>query len=172
MMVAIPTDDPNGLDALVSVNFARAPFITVVDTETLSAKSYPNQYAQGGGGIGPAVAQWVASLGVSAVVAPSVGPNALGALTSAGITVYSCPPGLRVRDVVEMLRAGQLAPASQAAIGYGPGAGMGMGPGGGMGMGRGWGGGRGGGGGRGWGRRRRGRKGRGGWGGSGGGGWW
>ncbi|MDK2383923.1 MAG: NifB/NifX family molybdenum-iron cluster-binding protein [Candidatus Korarchaeota archaeon] len=166
MMVAIPTDDPNGLDASVSVNFARAPFITVVDTDSLSARSYPNQYAQGGGGIGPAVAQWIASLGVSAVIAPSVGPNALGALTSAGISVYSCPPGLRVRDVIEMLRAGQLAPVGQPAVGYGPG-GMGMGPSGGMGMGRGWGGGRGGGG---WGRRRRGRKGRGGWGG-GWGGW-
>ncbi len=170
MMVAVPTDDPNGLDALVSANFARAPFITVVDTETLSARSHPNQYAQGGGGIGPMVAQWVASLGVNAVVAPSVGPNALGALASAGISVYTCPPGVRVRDVIEMLRAGQLPPATQQAPVYGPGPGMGAGPGAGMGMGRGWGGGRGGG----WGRRRRGRKGRGGWGwgGGGGGGWW
>ncbi len=170
MIVAVPTDDPNGLDALVSANFARAPFITIVDTETLSARSHPNQYAQGGGGIGPAVAQWIAGLGVNAVIAPSVGPNALGTLTSAGISVYSCPPGVRVRDAIEMLRAGQLPLATQQAPTYGPQPGVGAGPG--MGMGRGWGGGRGGG----WGRRRRGRgKGRWGivgWGRGGGGGWW
>ncbi len=168
MRIAVPTDDPNGVDALVSANFARAPFITVVDTDSLTATSHPNPYAQGGGGVGPMVAQWVASLGVNAVAAPSVGPNALGALTSMGIAVYSCPPGVRVRDVVEMINSGQLTPAAPSqppAMGMGPGA-VGPGPGSGMG----WGGG--GGGGRGWGRgRRRRRKGRGGGWGGGWGGW-
>ena len=145
MRIAIPTEDPGGLEAIVSPNFARAPFMTVVDIdESISASAQPNPYAQGGGGVGPMVAQWVTSLGVQAVITPSIGPNALGTLTSAGISVYTCPPGIRVREAAEMFKSGQLPPASAAqppAMGFGPGAGMGPG------MGRGRGGG--------WGRRRR-----------------
>ncbi len=152
MRIAIPTQDPNGLEAIVSPNFARTPFITIVDLNGgMKASSNPNSYAQGGGGVGPMVAQQVMGMGVQTVIAPSVGPNALGALASAGISVYTCPPGVRVREVVEMFKAGNLSPA----ISSQPPA-MGMGPGmGGMGRGRGMGGwGRGGGKGGGWGRRR------------------
>ncbi len=157
MRIAIPTQDPNGLEAIVSSNFARAPFITIVDLNGgMTASSNPNTYAQGGGGVGPMVAQQVMGMGVQVVIAPSVGPNALGALASAGISVYTCPPGIRVREAVEMFKAGNLppaAPSQPSAMGMGPGMGMGMGGwgrGGGMGMGRGRGRGKGGG----WGRRR------------------
>lgn len=138
MRIAIPTDDPSGLDAVVSMNFARAPFITLVDADSMTTTSHLNPYSHSGGGVGPMVAQWVASLGASAVVAPSIGPNAIEALTNAGLVVYSCPPGVRVREVVDMLKRGQLPPMISQSY-PGPGVGPG-GPVGGMGWGRGgWG---------------------------------
>ncbi len=153
MRIAIPTEDPNGLEAIVSINFARSPFLTIVDINGgITASSQPNPYAQGGGGVGPMVAQQVAGMGVQVVIAPSIGPNALGALASAGISAYTCPPGIRVREAIEMFKAGNLPPASSSqppALGMGPGMGGEMGMGRGMGRG-GWGRGKG----RGWGRRR------------------
>lgn len=139
MRIAIPTEESNGLDAFVSMNFARAPFFTVVDLDSATTISYPNPYAQGGGGVGPMVVQWIASLGANAVVTPSIGPNAVEALISSGLIAYSCPPGARVREIVDFLKRGQLHPAALSqppALGIGPGVGPG-GPGVGMGWRRG-----------------------------------
>ncbi len=153
MRIAIPTEDPYGPEAIVSPNFARAPFITIVDLDgEMKVSSNPNPHAQGGGA-GPMVAQQVIGMGVQVVITPSIGPNALASLTSAGISVYTCQPWIRVKEAVEMFKAGKLAPAAPSQP---PAAGMGLG----MGMGRGMGGwGRGRGRGGGWGRRRGGRMG-------------
>ncbi len=124
--------------------FARAPFltlVTVVGGEPREATAVPNPAVNAPGGAGPMAAQKAAEMGANVVLAPRLGPNATAALQALGIQVFMVPPGITVKEAVEMYLRGQLQP--MPAFGFGRGRGMGRGRGGGWG----WGGG---GGGRGW----------------------
>ncbi|MBN2409668.1 MAG: hypothetical protein JXE07_08010 [Candidatus Aminicenantes bacterium] len=77
------------LDAEVDPNFGRAAYFLIVDPATLEFKSFENPHAEAGHGAGIQSAQFVAGLGVSAVLTGQVGPNARQVLDSAGIRVLA-----------------------------------------------------------------------------------
>lgn len=142
------------LDSQLDPRFGRCPYFVVVDTETFEADAVPNPGVASAQGAGIQAAQVVSSLGVAAVIAGNLGPNAHQALAAAGIKVYACA-GETVRNAVNLFNAGSLHEISAATVPahFGMGGGMGRGQGMGRGMGGGRGGGMGGGGGFGRGRR-------------------
>ena len=172
MRIAIPTNG-GGLNDSVAPVFARAPAFYIADVDengnVISEKVIQNPASTAGGGAGPMAVQTLINEGVEAIIAPQVGPNALGALQAAGIRLYQVAPGTPVGEAIKaavggsasefktpLQPAGPVAPSPAygpyptapayppyPAYGYGPGWGRGWGRGRG-GRGRGWG--------RGWGR--------------------
>ncbi|AJC72022.1 iron-molybdenum cofactor-binding protein [Thermococcus guaymasensis DSM 11113] len=166
MRIAIPTNG-GGLEDTVAPVFARAPAFAIIDVEgeeVKNVKVIQNPAMNAAGGAGPMAVQTLINEGVDAIVAPQVGPNALGAIQAAGIRLYQVAPGTPVEEAVKAVTSGSagqftapVAPTAPApaygpypatpaypAYGFGPGWGRGWGRGGGWGRGRGWG--------RGWGR--------------------
>ncbi len=133
------------LDSPLDPRFGRCANFVIVDTETFEAGAVPNPGVTCAQGAGIQAAQVVSSLGVEAVIAGNLGPNAHQALSAAGLKVYACG-GETVRNAVNLFNAGALreigAPTVDAHFGMnaGPGQGFGQGPGmgrgGGMGSGR------------------------------------
>ncbi|MDV3104603.1 NifB/NifX family molybdenum-iron cluster-binding protein [Thermococcus waiotapuensis] len=161
MKIAIPTNGGGRNDTVAAV-FARAPALYIAEVDEngniLSEKVIRNPASTAGGGAGPMVVQTLINEGVEAVIAPQVGPNALGAIQAAGIRLHQVSPGTPVEEAIKAVAsgtAGRFAPPAVAttpptpAPAYGPYPTYGYGPG----WGRGWGRGRGWGSGRGIGRR-------------------
>ncbi|ASJ01156.1 NifB/NifX family molybdenum-iron cluster-binding protein [Thermococcus gorgonarius] len=168
MKIAIPTNGGGRNDTVAPV-FARAPAFYIAEVDEngniISEKVLQNPASTVGGGAGPMAVQTLINEGVEAIIAPQVGPNALGAIQAAGIRLYQVAPGTPVEEAIKAVvsgTAGQftapVAPTTPTtpapaygpypttpvyppypAYGYGPGWGRG-----GWGRGRGWG--------RGWGR--------------------
>jgi len=138
----------NTLDSPLDPRFGRCAHFVIVDTETFDATAVDNPGTELAQGAGIQAAQVMSSLGVSAVIAGNLGPNAYQALAAAGIKVYACT-GETVRYAVDFFNAGTLqeiaAPTVAAHSGMNPAPGRRFGQAGGMGggMGRGGGGGRG-----------------------------
>lgn len=136
------------LDSPLDTRFGRCACFVIVDNETFEATAVPNPGAMSAQGAGIQAAQVISSLGVSAVIAGNLGPNAHQAISAAGIKVYACA-GETVRNAVNLFNSGALeeiaAPTVAAHFGMNavPGQGLGQGRGMGGGMGRGGGGGRG-----------------------------
>ncbi len=174
MRIAVPTNG-GGLNDTVAPVFARAPAFYIADVDengnVINEKVIQNGAAMAGGGAGPMAVQTLINEGVEAIIAPQVGPNALGAIQAAGIRLYQVAPGTPVEEAIKAVTSGSAgqftAPAPAAPVApatpttptpaYGPyptapayppypayGYGFGWGRGGGWGRGRGFG--------RGWGR--------------------
>ena len=104
--IVIPVDDASGLNSRVSMVFARAPYFLVVDIvngSAVNAQPVPNPYMNVGGGAGRWVSEWILGIGARIVIAPSVGPNAMGMLGQSGIGVYNVPTGTSAIDALRML---------------------------------------------------------------------
>jgi len=79
--------------------FGRAPYLLIVDTETLEMEALDNTAANVSQGAGIGTAQIIANKGVDALLTGHVGPtNAYTALESAGITIYE---GASIDDTVQ-----------------------------------------------------------------------
>ena len=173
MRIAVPTNG-GGLNDTVAPVFARAPAFYIADVDengnVINEKVIQNPASTAGGGAGPMAVQTLINEGVEVVIAPQVGPNALGAIQAAGIRLYQVAPGTPVEEAIKAATSGSaeqfrapmppaapVAPATPTtpapaygpyptapAYGYDPGWGRGWGRGGGWGRGRGFG--------RGWGR--------------------
>ena len=136
------------LNAQLDPRFGRCAYFLVVNLDDLSFEAFNNESAVQGGGAGIQTAQLLASQGVKAVITGNCGPNAVQALSAAGIELFGGQTG-NAREVVESFKKGNLKPTTEATVdshfginadaGFGRGAGMG----GGRGMGRGAGGARG-----------------------------
>lgn len=136
------------LDSPVDPRFGRCAYFVIVDTETFDATAVDNPGVMSAQGAGIQAAQVISSLGVLAVIAGNLGPNAHQTLSAAGIKVYACA-GETVRYAVDFFNAGSLQEISSPTVashfgmstvpgqGFGQGRGMGMGCGGGRGRGRG-----------------------------------
>jgi len=122
MKIAIPTNG-GGLNDTVAPVFARAPAFYIADVDekgnVTSEKVIQNGAAMAGGGAGPMAVQTLINEGVEAIVAPQVGPNALGAIQAAGIRLYQVAPGTPVEEAIKAVTSGSLsqftAPAVQVA---------------------------------------------------------
>ncbi len=114
MKVAITSTRPS-LDAEVDTRFGRARYVLIVDTDSLEFEPVENVNAAAGGGAGIQTAQMVASTGVEAVLTGNCGPNAFQILSAADIKAYVGLTGI-VREAVESLKRGELAPTSAPSV--------------------------------------------------------
>jgi predicted Fe-Mo cluster-binding NifX family protein len=105
----------------------------IVETEDMSFEAFSNESVALGGGAGIQSAQFIASKGVEAVLTGNCGPNAMSALSAAGVKVIIGQTGT-VREAAERYKGGEIRSASGANVeahygmgGRGGGRGMGMG---------------------------------------------
>jgi predicted Fe-Mo cluster-binding NifX family protein len=147
MKIAVSSNGET-LDAQLDPRFGRCQYFLVVNSDDMNFEACNNESAVQGGGAGIQAAQFLASLGVEAVITGNCGPNAVQTLSAAGIELFVGQTGT-VKEVVEKFKKGKLSPTSEPTVdshfGMAPGAASvpGGGMGGGRGMGRGMGGGRG-----------------------------
>jgi len=136
MKIAISSSGKT-LDSKLDPRFGRCACFLIVDPEDMSFEAFDNQSAALPGGAGIQAAQFLADQNVSAVITGQVGPNAVQALSAAGIDIFAQQQGT-IKEVIERYKGGDLKPVSQPTVGshFGTG-GVGFGRGGGRGMGRG-----------------------------------
>lgn len=136
MKIAISSSGKT-LDSALDPRFGRCAFFLIVDPTDMSSEAFDNQSAALAGGAGIQAAQFLADQHVSAVITGHVGPNAVQALSAAGIDIFAEQRGT-IKEVVERYNGGRLKPISQPTVDahFGTGGG-GFGRGGGRGMGRG-----------------------------------
>jgi len=106
MKVAVASSGSD-LDARVEPRFGRCAYFVVVDSETMEFEALENPGALAGTGAGIAAAQLIADGGAEAVVAGTIGPNALQALRSGGLTIYEAAGGT-IAEAAVAAAAGQL----------------------------------------------------------------
>jgi predicted Fe-Mo cluster-binding NifX family protein len=87
MILAI-TSTGTDTGAPPSPTFGRCPYFLRIDTETMKVEALRNPGADADEGAGILAGQFLANLGVPAVLTGRVGPNAMEVLGEAGIRVY------------------------------------------------------------------------------------
>ena len=90
----------------VEAHFGRCPGFLIVDPEKGDYEYLDNSAVGSAHGAGIQAAQLLASKGVNAVLSGNVGPNAYGALTAAGIQVFTGVTGL-VSEAVDRYAKGE-----------------------------------------------------------------
>ena len=142
----------NTLEALTDASFGRAPWLLLVDTDTLALEAIENSGVNASQGAGIAAAQMISNRGANGLLTGRVGPKAEAALQASGIPIFEGLARSSVREAVSQFNNGAYGNTGTNAPGTGPGAGAqsgqvgcrlqgGSGRGRGMGMGRGGGGG-------------------------------
>ncbi len=106
----------NNLEAQLDPRFGRCAYLVIVDSETMQFEAIPNIAAGATGGAGIQAAQTIANKGVKVVITGNVGPNAFGALSTAGIEIATLATGT-VRDVIEKYSRGEMGKASAPTVG-------------------------------------------------------
>ena len=125
------------LDSALDPRFGRCACFLIVDPADMSFEAFDNQSTALAGGAGIQAAQFMADLGVSAVITGHVGPNAVQTLSAAGIDIFAEQQGT-IKEAVEKYKSGRLKPTTRSTVGshFGTG-GVGFGSRGGRGMGQG-----------------------------------
>jgi predicted Fe-Mo cluster-binding NifX family protein len=131
MKVAVSSTGTD-LDSPIEPRFGRCAYFITVETDDMNFEVFDNESIALGGGAGIQSAQFIASKGASAVLTGNCGPNAMQALTAAGVKVVIGQAGT-VRQAVERYKKGETQAASEANVDAHYGAGMGGGMGRGMG---------------------------------------
>lgn len=111
MRIAV-TATKASLDSEIDPRFGRCKYFIIVDPETMQFEAVENSGAMGGGGVGIATAQFIASKGVEVVITGNCGPNAYNALSAAKIKVIVGVNGT-VQDAVESYKSGKLQATTQ-----------------------------------------------------------
>jgi len=114
MKIAVSSNG-NNLDSQIDPRFGRCMVFLIVDTDDMSFEAFNNESIALGGGAGIQAAQFVTSKGAKAVLTGHVGPNAVKALTAAGVAVYVGQTGI-VREVLERYNSGKLKPTRTANV--------------------------------------------------------
>lgn len=114
MKIVVSSTGPE-LASATDPRFGRCSYFVVVETESMEAKSYSNESRTAMGGAGIQAGQFVASLGVQAVITGNVGPNAARVLSAAGVKVYTGAAGT-VQEAVKNFSAGQLNQTATATV--------------------------------------------------------
>ena len=118
----------NNLDSAIDPRFGRCAYFLVVDTENMSFEAFSNESNALGGGAGIQSAQFVSSKGAQVLITGNCGPNAVQALSAAGVKVILGQSGT-VREATERFKRGELTAASEANVGTHSGMGGGRGAG-------------------------------------------
>jgi predicted Fe-Mo cluster-binding NifX family protein len=142
MKVAVSSTG-NHLDSPIDPRFGRCAYFIFVETDDMTYEAHENQSMSLGGGAGIQSAQFVVSQGARVVITGNCGPNAVRALSAAGIELILGQVET-VRQGVEDFKNGRLKASTGPNVPDhygmgGRGGGGGFGRGGGRGMGRGMG---------------------------------
>jgi len=115
-MKTVITISGNTIDSPLDPRFGRAAAFCLVDSETGEWTVYENPALSASGGAGVQAAQLLTKLGAQAVISGAYGPNAVEALSSAGIEMYLAPAGkpLTAAQVLALFQAGKLGKAETA----------------------------------------------------------
>ncbi len=106
MKIAVTTTAPD-IDAMIETRYGRASYFVIVDSETMAWEAKANPGSSAGGGAGIQAGQFISAQGATVAVSGGFGPNAYGALSAAGIKMYTAQGG-SVRQIVEAFKAGAL----------------------------------------------------------------
>lgn len=90
----------NTLEANTDSSFGRAPWLILVDTETLEFEAIENSGVNATQGAGIAAAQMIKDRGAHELFTGRVGPKARAALEAAGVTIREGLANSSVRDAV------------------------------------------------------------------------
>jgi predicted Fe-Mo cluster-binding NifX family protein len=99
------------LDSIVDQRFGRAAHFVVVNLETMEWQAHSNPGVGASGGAGSYAAQFIANLGVQAVISGDFGPNAYNALRVAGVAMYLLGDSRNIQETVQQFKSGSLAQA-------------------------------------------------------------
>jgi predicted Fe-Mo cluster-binding NifX family protein len=94
--------DGDSLSSYVSDDFGHAPYLIVIDMDTLEYTATENEFMNAMGA-GMKVADAIAGMGVNVVITGGIGPHGYDRLTSAGITVSYDEDGT-VEECVKLVR--------------------------------------------------------------------
>ncbi|NLL94162.1 MAG: hypothetical protein GX224_00110 [Thermoplasmatales archaeon] len=106
MKVAV-TAEGDTLDSPVADDFGHAPFILVVDCDTLDYRVVENEFVRELGA-GMKVAEAIASLDVQAVITGGIGHHGIAILSKAGIRVSSDEDGTVEEAMADFRRRHEL----------------------------------------------------------------
>ncbi len=109
----------NHIDAPFDPRFGRATAFCVVDSESGVWSIHPNPALSASGGAGVQAAQFIAKLGVQAVISGAFGPNAAQTLEAGGIKMILAPTHetLTAAKVMELYKEGRLSETLNATHG-------------------------------------------------------
>ena len=114
MKVAVTANGKN-LDAQIDPRFGRCAYFIIVETNDMQFEASSNEQAALVGGAGIQSAQFLASQGVRTVITGRCGPNAVGALSAAGIDLFLNQTGT-VREAIERFKNQALQSSSSANV--------------------------------------------------------
>jgi predicted Fe-Mo cluster-binding NifX family protein len=107
MRLAVPSEDPGGLDAALSPHFGHAYAFTLLDIEEDQVKNVevlPNGGHEQGGCMTPVML--LKNAGVDAMMAGGMGMRPLAGFQQVGIDVYFSDQAATVAQAVELLTTG------------------------------------------------------------------
>lgn len=107
MKIAIPSRG-NGKEAPVDSRFGRAEGYYLYDPDTGSGEDVENAARMEAGGAGGLAVRSLAGRGVTTVLAPDLGPNALEAVQAFGIHAFSLALPCTVEEAIARYGAGEL----------------------------------------------------------------
>ncbi len=114
MKVAVSSSGKE-LDSPIDLRFGRCAYFLIVETDDMSFEAFDNESAALGGGAGIQAVQFVISKGATAVITGNCGPNAVQALSAAGVKVFLGVTGT-IKNAVEKYKRGNLTPAGKANV--------------------------------------------------------
>lgn len=100
------TSEGNSLDSKIDPRFGRCQYFIIVEENGSQFEAIQNPNVEAMGGVGIQSAQLLASKQVRAVLTGNIGPNALQALQSAGINVFTGVSGT-VEEAIGRYRKGE-----------------------------------------------------------------
>ena len=106
MKIAVSSSG-NDLDSQIDPRFGRCTYFIIVETDDMSFEVFENKSMALGGGAGIQSAQFVASNGARTIITGNLGPNAVKALSAAGVEVFAGQSG-SVREAIERYRSGDI----------------------------------------------------------------
>ncbi len=113
-LIAVPSENPGGLDAGLGAHFGHCDLYTLINVEDekiTDVKTIPNVPHQQGGCMAPV--NYLSQNGVTALIAGGMGVRPLMGFNQVGITVYFGGASHTVGDAVNAFVSGNLTQFSQ-----------------------------------------------------------
>ncbi len=105
MKIAVSSERPGGLDAIVASQFGRCPVFTIVELDekkqVVKTKVIENPGFNAQRGAGPLALQVLAKENVDVILGTHLGPNASQAIQQMNIPVYIYPPNVTVKEAID-----------------------------------------------------------------------